>query len=75
MDLSDEQRRFLELTNRFGKIKGLQNIRDLFGGRSEVRNVVEDMGYEVDLVYPRDVDSGTVNFVAVRESEGGSVGY
>lgn len=54
MDLSDEQKRFLELTDRFGRIRGLQNIRDLFGGRSEVQDQVgelEELGLVVREAY------------------------
>ena len=54
IDLSDEQREFLKMCNRFGKIKGLQNVRDLFGGRSETQEAIgelEDAGLVVREAY------------------------
>lgn len=45
-------------------------VHEVFGvSFREVRQLVENMGYEIELVYPQTVDDGTKNFVAMREVE------
>lgn len=47
-NLDKSQKEFLRMCNRFGKIQGLQNVRDLFGGRSETQEGIgelEDLGF------------------------------
>lgn len=46
-------------------------VHEVFGvSFQEVRQLVENMGYSIELVYPQNRDDGTSNFVATREVKG-----